>query len=92
MIGASVLLFVWLTAPRVVFERFQFSFDYDASGRQESRIHLYSTLIRTMPSYFLKGVGSGNYWSTWAFEQNLAHADTAPGAHNTFIQVTVRSE
>lgn len=89
MISASVLLFVWLTAPRVVFERFQFSFDYGASGKQESRVHLYSTLIRAMPSYFLRGVGSGNYWSTWAFEQNLAFDDVAPGTHNTFLQVAV---
>lgn len=88
LIGAAVLLFLWLAVPRVIFDRFQFSLDYDVQGQQESRVHVYGTLIRTLPSYILRGVGSGNYWTVWAYEQGLSYEGVATGAHNTFLQVT----
>lgn len=89
LIGAAGLLLLWLAVPRVVFERFDFSLGYDITGKQESRIHIYGTLLRTLPSYVIWGVGSGNYFSKWAFEQGLSYQGVASATHNTFLQVTV---
>ena len=87
LIAGAVLLFVWLVVPRVVFDRVQITFDYDVSGQQESRAHVYSTLVRTLPSYVVAGVGAGNYWEVWAFRQGLSYGGVAAGAHNMFLQV-----
>jgi len=87
LVVIATILVVALAVPSVVFERFTFSLDYDATGRRESRAMVYSTVIREIPDYIALGVGEGNFWNVWAIEHGLEAQGETIGAHNCPLQI-----
>ena len=85
--GAAFLVpdAVWLRMT-VVTERGE-------QGSKDTRVSFYESAIQHVDDYWFAGVGSGNYYQKWGFENGFAHqpegAYVVYGVHNAFLQVMV---
>ena len=84
LLGAVLLTLV----PQSVWSRMSFSFQ-EREGKVEGRALVYGAAIDHLPEYFLTGVGSGNFWSSWARSNEFGAHGGASGAHNSFLQVLI---
>jgi hypothetical protein len=59
----------------------------------ESRAYVYTTALNRLPEYFVAGVGAGNFWNKWGFENGFrGERDGISfvfGAHNSLLQVAI---
>ena len=62
-------------------------------SHKDSRVSLYESAIQHVDDYWLTGVGAGNYFNKWGFENGFAHCRKGScvvyGVHNVFLQVMV---
>jgi hypothetical protein len=84
LLGGVLLILV----PQSVWSRMSFSFEA-REGKVEGRALVYGAAIDHLPEYFVTGVGSGNFWSSWARSNEFGGHGGASGAHNAFLQVTL---
>jgi hypothetical protein len=81
--GAMVVI-VMIWVPHAVWSRMAFSTQAD-EDRQEGRARVYTTSIKTLPEYWMIGVGAERFYKFWALENGFQ----GTGSHNCFIQVTI---
>src|SRR6266705_7133219 len=62
-------------------------------GAKDARLSFYENAIRHVDDYWFSGVGEGNYYQKWGFENGFAHLNSGDGSyivygvHNAFVQV-----
>lgn len=75
-------------APTAVFERFKT--DTSRPGRVDLREKIFEGVLRSLPEFYLSGVGTSNYWNGWAVQQGIGTRAQKPlGAHNSIFQVWI---
>lgn len=83
---------VFTLIPDAVWYRMSYSTEAQ-HGRMEARASIYTTALDRLPEYVVAGVGAGNYWSKWGFENGFAMSKRGivkvAGLHNTLLQITV---
>lgn len=88
LIGGLAAATLVLVVPEVVWSRMSFSTEVQ-EGRMEARAETYTAALSHLEEYFLFGVGEGNFWDSWALENDMVMAGKPGGAHNCFFQVTI---
>jgi hypothetical protein len=85
LIAASAVFLV----PNAIWSRMEIT---HAKGKESHATYL-ENAIRDVDDYFLMGVGAGNYFGKWGFENGYARVsvDTLVvyGVHNAFLQVLI---
>lgn len=90
LILVSILgLSIYALVPDVVWTRMMFTTERDEYGKIEGRAFIYTTAINHLSDYFVAGVGSGNYFQKWGFENGFVRRGSVIGAHNAFLQITI---
>jgi hypothetical protein len=81
--AAALGILLMSLIPNVVFTRFTYS-------TEDGRARSYNAVFETVSEYVLFGVGSGNFWNSWAVRHGfITGGGKAMGAHNTFLQITI---
>lgn len=75
VLGAGILMWV----PSVVFSRM------DGLTEGKGRSHVYLAAITHIPDYIVTGVGAGNFYKSWGYNNGFGTV----GAHNIFLQLTI---
>jgi O-antigen ligase len=89
LLSALVIVLIVLTVvPNVALTRIQFPSQIQEL-QYEARFQLYATSIEHFGDYVWSGVGSGNYWASWAYNNDFMAGGGVVGAHNAFLQVTI---
>lgn len=85
LIAASALFLV----PNAIWLRMEVK---TAEGK-DARVSFYESAIRDIDDYWFMGVGEGNYFQKWGFDNGYAHANLGTrvvyGVHNAFLQVLI---
>lgn len=92
VLGALVLAgLVVLFVPGAVFKRMTFTQDtrHGSSEKQDARAQVYDAAFENAPEFIVAGVGSGNYWNSWAERHGFTRGRIPLGAHNGFLQVWI---
>ncbi|WP_413934978.1 O-antigen ligase family protein [Nitrospira sp. BLG_1] len=90
LILVSILgLSIYPLVPDVVWTRMKFTTEKDEYGKIEGRAFIYTTAINHLPEFFVSGVGSGNYFKKWGFQNGFVRRGSVLGAHNAFLQITI---
>jgi O-antigen ligase len=84
LIAASIVAIV----PGVAFSRLQVV-AISSTGQPEIRVQLYQAAFESLADYALFGVGSGNYWTSWAYGKGFTTSGRVIGTHNAFLQVEI---
>lgn len=79
---------LYAIAPTAVFERFR---TYDSQpGKVDLRQKIFEGILRSLPEFYLSGVGTNDYWNGWAVQKGIATRANKPlGAHNSMFQVWI---
>jgi O-antigen ligase len=88
----TLLLFLVLVIPEVVWVRLGSLMRFSELQEQDSRTRVYGAVLRSFDQYFLTGVGSGHYWDGWAVATGITDRfspQVAAAAHNAFFQVWI---
>lgn len=89
VVMAAMVVGVAALVPSAVIQRFKGSgaLNVDEESK-DSRQQILAVSLNRLPEYWLLGVGSGNYWKSWAVSTGLSGKAGRPrGAHNSFFQV-----
>ena len=86
-------LCVYVLVPDAVWSRMMFSTEV-RHGRMESRVEMYTVALQHFPDYFISGVGAGNYFNKWGYQNGFAIRSykiglIVGGTHNSFLQVVI---
>jgi hypothetical protein len=85
--GAVAVLLV--LTPAALTERFSATGETTVSGKVEGRMQLYTAALESMPQYWSLGVGEGQYWHEWAFNNGFGKitpfGTAVAGPHNGFL-------
>jgi len=85
--AAGILVCAYALAPTALFNRFKGSGGLSAES-QDPRQRILVASVKSIPDYWLAGVGAGNYWDSWAKEKGIKNKrGGARGAHNSFFAV-----
>ena len=83
----TVGVLVWI--PKGMFSRFTVLTETKTS-QHDSRVRVYSAVIKRFPEYGLAGVGISHFWGDWGRHTEFAKdSGEVSGAHNCFAQVTI---
>jgi len=86
-VAAAIGICVYALAPSAVIQRFKGSGVLNAES-QDLRQRIFVASMKSIPEYWLWGVGCGNYWDGWAAKVGIkTKAGRPKGAHNSFSQV-----
>ncbi len=87
ILGLGIYVFV----PEAVWSRMTFSTATSEGGKMEGRAYIYTTALNRLPEYVVAGVGAGNFFGKWGFDNGFFRdsGNNVLGAHNTFLQVTI---
>jgi hypothetical protein len=90
---------IYAIVPDAIWSRMVYTTEVGKSGKMESRAKLYTNAINRLPEYIVAGVGAGNFYNRWAFENGFSSVRTSPDgksteialhvAHNALIQLTI---
>jgi O-antigen ligase len=86
VLGAGAVLLV----PDAIWSRMGIMTE---GGQKDSRVSFYESAIQHVNDYWLSGVGAGNYYQKWGFENGFAKLNDSDGSsmvygvHNAFLQV-----
>ena len=87
--GICVLICAYALAPAALMQRFKGSGGF-SSESEDPRQRILVASVKSLPEYWLKGVGAGNYWDSWAVSRGLGNKfGRARGAHNSFFAVWI---
>lgn len=87
-----LLIFIIVAVPDVVWVRLSSLVRLTELRSEDSRSKVYIAVLNNIDQYALTGVGSGNYWQSWAVKAGITNrytTDTAMAAHNAFFQVWI---
>lgn len=93
LIIASILgMGIYIVVPDAVWSRMVYSTEAQ-DGKMESRARLYTTALNRLPEYIVTGVGAGNFWNKWGYENGFATPKgdnyELKGVHNSLLQITI---
>ena len=93
LILAAILgLSIYTVVPDAVWSRMAYSSEAQ-DGKMEGRARVYTTAFNRLPEYIVAGVGAGNFWNKWGYEEGFAtrKADgyELKGAHNSPLQIAI---
>lgn len=84
-----VAAIIAVSVPEAIWSRMTFS-TQTQGDKIDPRTAVYAAAIETLPEYIVTGVGSGNYWNSWAWNKpGFRYQTSVLGAHNVFFQVTI---
>jgi len=79
---------LYAITPPAVFERFKTN--DSQPGKIDLRQRIFEGVLRSLPEFYLSGVGTSDYWNGWAAKQGIATRARKPlGAHNSMFQVWI---
>jgi hypothetical protein len=81
--GAAVMI-----SPTAAIQRLEYSTE-KKDGRMEGRAMVYTRTFEALDQYWLVGVGSGDFWQRWAFQNGFSSRRRAFGSHNAFFQMMI---
>jgi hypothetical protein len=86
LIAASAVFLV----PNAIWSRMAVE---TAERHKDARVSFYESAARSVNDYWFMGVGEGNYYKKWGFQNGFAHQnlDTTVvyGVHNGYLQVLI---
>jgi len=84
---AAILILVYALTPTAVIHRFRGTGGLSEES-QDPRQRILAASVKSIPEYWLTGVGWGQYWDEWAAKVGINNKLGRPrGAHNSFFQV-----
>ncbi len=87
-----LILFIVIAVPDVVWVRLGSLVRFTELQSEDSRSKVYIAVLNNIDQYVLSGVGSGNYWQSWAVKAGITNrytTDVAMAAHNAFFQLWI---
>jgi len=83
-IGAALLV------PNAIWSRMAIM---TAEGRKDARVSFYESALQHVDDYWFMGVGEGNFYQKWGFDNGFAHVNgdvyAVYGVHNSFLQIMI---
>jgi O-Antigen ligase len=89
LIVSLVAATIVVSVPEAIWSRMTFS-TQTQGDKIDPRTSVYAAAIEYLPEYIVNGVGSGNYWNSWAWQKpGFRYRTSVLGAHNVFFQVAI---